>query len=279
MEKMAREQAGGRSSDRPACGLHRRTALVLGAALGCGLALPAQARIQELGEAIDQAGAQRMLSQRMGKTWLAQLRPELSARARQVLQASEARFTQQLDQLLGFAPTPEISGSFRALQRRFQDYRALLHRTPRREDLDELLRRSGEVLSLAHVATGQLQQRSREGTAWLVNLSGRQRMLSQRLALYFLAGQQGARPALVQGEITKASTEFKSAMQTLAQAAEATPAIRDNLELARNQWVFLQAALGGESQGPQAAHDVFVASENLLVVMETVTGHFARQLG
>ncbi|MDR7332968.1 type IV pili methyl-accepting chemotaxis transducer N-terminal domain-containing protein [Roseateles asaccharophilus] len=259
--------------------LSRRAALVLGTAVGCSLALPAQARIEELGEAIDKAGAQRMLSQRMGKAWLAQLRPELSDRARQVLQTSEARFERQLDLLMGFAPTPEISGSFRALQRRFQDYRALLHRAPRREDLDELLRRAGEVLSLAHVATGQLQERSRESSAWLVNLSGRQRMLSQRLALFFLAGQQGARPLLVQNEITKARNEFTTAMTTLAQAPEATPAIRDNLELARNQWVFLQAALGGESQGPQAANDVFLASENLLVVMETVTGQFARQLG
>ena len=65
----------------------------------------------------------------------------------------------------------------------------------------------------------------------------------------------------------------------LGSAPEATPAIRDNLELARNQWVFLQSVLAGESQGLQAARDVFVASENLLAVMETVTGQFARQLG
>jgi len=67
-------------------------------------------------------------------------------------------------------------------------------------------------------------------------------------------------------------------MRMLTDAPEATPAIRANLELAQSQWVFLQAALGGQSQGPQAANDVFIASENLLAVMETVTGQFARQL-
>jgi len=213
----------------------RRRTLLLGG-LACAGAALAQSRISQLGEAIDKAGAQRMLSQRMGKAWLGQLRPELADRARTVLQASEARFERQLSELLAFAPTPEIAGSYKAMQHRFGDYRALLQSKPSRERVDELLQTSGEMLSLAQVATGQLQQRSAAATAMLV-------------------------------------------MRVLASAPEGTPAIRDNLELARNQWVFLQSALAGESQGPQAANDVFVASENLLAIMETVTGQFARQLG
>ena len=46
--------------------LNRRTALIAGLALG-PLPAVAQGRINQLGEAIDKAGAQRMLSQRMGK--------------------------------------------------------------------------------------------------------------------------------------------------------------------------------------------------------------------
>ncbi|KQW51458.1 MULTISPECIES: type IV pili methyl-accepting chemotaxis transducer N-terminal domain-containing protein [unclassified Roseateles] len=259
--------------------LNRRVILLAGlASLTEGPAI-AQGRIHQLGEAIDKAGAQRMLSQRMGKAWLGLSRPELAERARTVLKASEARFERQLGELLAYAPTPEIAGSYRALQHRFGDYRALLQSPPSRERVDELLRTSGAVLNLAHVATGQLQERSDGATARLVNVSGRQRMLSQRLALFYLADQQGARPDLVRREAAKARTEFVAAMGVLKTAAEGSPAILSNLALAQSQWVFLQAALAGESQGPKAASDVFVASENLLAVMETVTGQFARQVG
>ena len=257
--------------------MNRRSALLAGLALG-GALPPAHAGIAQLGDAIDKAGAQRMLSQRMGKAWLGQLQPELAARARQVLEDSAARFERQLNELLAFAPTPEITGSYKALLSRFGDYRALLLSTPARAQVGELLQRSSEVLGLAHLATTQLQERSSVATARLVNLSGRQRMLSQRLAMYFLARQQGARADLVQRETGKARGEFEAAMRTLTTAPEDTSAIRANLELAQGQWIFLQNALGNDSQSAQAANDVFVASENLLAVMETVTGQFARQL-
>jgi hypothetical protein len=278
--------------------------LMLGAAALPGLSwAQGPTRIAGLGEAVNQAGAQRMLSQRMGKAWLSQTDPRLCVRAQDVLQASQERFERQLDGLLRFAPNPEIAGSYRALSHRYADYKALLAEAPTAEALPSLLVMAGEVLTLAHRGTLQLVDQSPSGQRlpWLINVAGRQRMLSQRLALLALAQRQGNSPAL-RRESQTAVIEFESAMQVLREARDTAPAIRANLVLADAQWVFLKAALndtlgedravsgrpqawalpspppeGGQSPrgGPSAACDVFGASENLLTVMDTVTGQYA----
>jgi hypothetical protein len=68
-------------------------------------------------------------------------------------------------------------------------------------------------------------------------------------------------------------------MRVLQGAPETTAEIQANLQLASSQWIFLDAALGGASHGQRAAAEAFLASENLLAVMETVTGQYARLLG
>ena len=82
-------------------------------------------------------------------------------------------------------------------------------------------------------------------------------------------------------EIEKARSEFSGAMVLLHKAPETTQKIEDDLKVADGQWLFFESALKKvtltESSTPKALIDVFQASENLLIVMDRVTGMYANQ--
>lgn len=225
------------------------------------------------GEALNKAGAQRMLSQRMGKAWLAlalQVRPQ---QAQDVLNQSVQRFELQLAQLQDYAPTPALQSAYAELARRYAAQKALMFEgAPNAARAADLVARANTVLQQAHQATGLLESWAARPAARLVNLAGRQRMLSQRMAMVYLAGGPTT-------EIAQARGDFLKAHAALRDAAEATPGIREGLALAEQQWVFLDLALTGATAPERGRADVFTASENLLTVMERVTRQYAEVSG
>jgi Type IV pili methyl-accepting chemotaxis transducer N-term len=258
----------------------QRTAGLVGAFAATAWPTSASAEIPHLQEAINRAGRQRMLSQRMAKAWLAIGQGVDGRRASQILAASVQLFDRQLEELKAFAPTPPILANYAALDPIWKDYkRTLLKGPPNRVSAEEVMAWDAKVLKLAHSGTVLLETHHGRSLGKLVNVAGRQRMLSQRAAKYFLSQSWGTATPEQLKELTKARQEFASALTMLYDAKEATPVIRDTLELAQQQWVFFDNALSKGTQGGQVslhAREVFAASENILEIMDRVTTQFAR---
>ena len=242
--------------------------------------LPAQAQINSLNGAINKAGRQRMLSQRMAKAWLAMGQGIDAERAEKIMLESMALFDRQFVELKVYAPSPEIRSTYLAMEPLWSDYKsALIGRTPERSSALNLLALDAQVLKLAHQGTEQLEQYSGRAVGKLVNLAGRQRMLSQRTAKFYLSQNWGAPVPNALMELNKARTEFVTALQTLMNAPQATEAIQQQLGLAEQQWVFFDQALsrlGEGSGGARRARDVFSTSEQILQIMDKVTGLYSR---
>ena len=234
----------------------------------------------DLNDAINKAGRQRMLSQRTAKAYLAEGQGVLTQRTREILSASMALFDRQLAELKAFAPTPAIRATYADLEAVWGDYKAVLvGKSPNRDSAPLLIDLDGKVLALANKGTGQLENVSGKPVARLVNVAGRQRMLSQRVAKFYLVQAWKVAVPGAQTELDKARAEFVGALDVLANAPEATGTIKQEIELARNQWVFYEAALArraADGVTPEQCANVFVSSENILSVMDKVTSMYAR---
>jgi len=247
--------------------------LVLGVSAGEALA-----QISDVNSAINKAGRLRMLSQRMAKAYIQVGQQIESERSKKVLDSSLAQFDRQLLELKAYAPTPEILETYQKLERSWLAYKdALLASPVIKENGRKVLDISDEVLGLAQQGTVQLEKISSSNAGHLVNISGRQRMLSQRMAKLYQANALNLGSEKSASDLERARKEFATAQQELANAPGNTPKIKESLDLIGQQWFFFESALS-QKAGPDKRPQIAVAttSERILEEMDGVVGLYEK---
>ena len=243
------------------------------------LAGGAWAQISDINSAINKAGRQRMLSQRIAKAYFQLGQGVDVERSQQVLDTSIALFDRQLVELKNYAPTPEIRETYLQLQQSWLAYKdVLVGSAPSKAGGRAVLKLSEDVLKLAHQGTTQLEKYSGTTAGRLVNVSGRQRMLSQRMAKFYQAISWISGDSASAAELEKARKEFLAAHDELKKAAGQSGALKESLDRIGRQWVFLEAALtqrGGDRH--YFAADVAAASELILQELEATVELFEKR--
>ncbi|MBF1165288.1 MAG: type IV pili methyl-accepting chemotaxis transducer N-terminal domain-containing protein [Dechloromonas agitata] len=238
----------------------------------------AVAQINDINSAINKAGRERMLSQRMAKAYFQIGQGVDVERSKKVLDASVTAFDRQLVELKNYAPTPEIKTTYVNLEKAWLDYKDyLIGKSPSPENGRKVLALSEDVLALAQQGTVQLEKHGASSAGRLVNLSGRQRMLSQRMAKFYQAAAWGVGDTNGATNLETARKEFNQALKELGAAPSNTAQIKDGLELVKQQWFFFENALsqkGGSDKRPQLA--VATTSERILEEMELVVGLYEK---
>ncbi|MCL4758717.1 MAG: type IV pili methyl-accepting chemotaxis transducer N-terminal domain-containing protein [Rhodocyclaceae bacterium] len=249
-----------------------------------GFASAAQAQIADINTAINKAGRERMLSQRMAKAYF-QIGQGIDLyRSQRVLDNSIALFDRQLVELKNFAPNAEIRDTYLLLERAWIAYKdALVGAPPSQDRGKRVLELSEEVLALAHQGTMQLERVSGTIAGRLVNVSGRQRMLSQRMAKFYQGIAWGIGGPEAMTELDKARQEFTAALQELISAPINTPELLRELDLVKQQWFFFEEALNqrnlntATNHGKTLATNVATTSERILETMEGIVAMYEKQ--
>lgn len=242
-------------------------------AIALAAAFPAAARPGlRVAAALNLSGRQRMLAQRLAKAWVMRGLDILPERARAILDESLSRQQVQFAELKGFVPNDDVRAALVPLERDWAAYRTALAAPSRRDraqpvyDLSEQVQERAHRLTLAYEKASPTPAEER-----LINIAGRQRMLSQRIAKFYLFRVWGVNPVAAQMELNFARAEFSSGMHQLVHAAAGVPALRAPLDEIDGAWIAYRGQL--EVPGGDTAQ-VVEHSERLLALTERLVTLF-----
>lgn len=247
-------------------------ALALSKAMAAPAAAPASSEpMLSLAQAINKAGRQRMLSQRCAKAWLMKAMSVMPDKAAELLQSSMQLFDAQMQELSRLQPTAEVQTALVQLAADWQSYRAALLVPPSPDSAAQLYARNEAVLNAAHAATLAYERSSGTQVGRLINVAGRQRMLSQRMAKFVFFARYGVEAKASVDALAVARDEFAKALDLLKAAPQNTAQINNELALADQQWFFFQNALG-EGNSPKSMQVIATTSERILEQLNLVVG-------
>ena len=197
-------------------------------------------------QAINLAGQQRMLSQRIVKSWVQiglNVQPTISKRQ---LDESIRRFEQNLRVLEPMVGTSEARNALAGVHLAWAPLLAAVRGVIRQSDAELVDARAEDVLMAADRLTRILQDQATVAAGRWVNLAGRQRMLSQRLVKIYMLRQWQVDSARLRDELESIQNEFAGALAGMQQRGAHNEALREELDKLGLQWEWLRAALATE---------------------------------
>jgi AmiR/NasT family two-component response regulator len=220
-------------------------------------------------EGVNRAGQLRMLSQRLIKLVLLQVAGVGVTQQQARIADSVGRIDANLALLAKSLSKPTFGDLLGQTVATWKLLKHDLKTLPQAGQLEPIDALAEALLQNAERLTSSLENAGAVAPLQVLNVAGRQRMLSQRYAKFALQGSEGG--------MAEARAAIEQGLGYLNRIPLSTPEIRNALVAATEGW---QQMLAGATQATHPAGQERLAevSENLLDVYEQLSGHYERSM-
>ncbi|HLL11573.1 MAG TPA: ANTAR domain-containing protein [Rubrivivax sp.] len=225
---------------------------------------------------VNRSGQLRMLSQRIVKVQALRCAPQSRQMDSGLLEMSVQRTEAVVQGLARDLPAATFGDLVDPLVQTWTALRSAVQVEPTTGGLPVIDDLAEQMLHQGDALTGAIESAAGAGTLRVVNVCGRQRMLSQRVAKHALLAV--LLPAAAAGHRQAAAVarrQFESGVAYLEGLPLVDRDIRAGLAAAATQWQLLLSADPGKPAGRET---LVAASEALLELLEGLTAHYERSM-
>ncbi len=231
--------------------------------------------IKNLAQAVNEAGRQRMLTQRMLKDYAMIGIGNTFGNPRADLKKVTQMFEDHLQGLTAFATDPETKKSLEEQRKLWEPIKKMLEEPPSKERAAELQGKLDALLKAADRTTKLFAKQTGKKSGEIINISGRQRMLSQRMANLYMLRVWGIDDPKFREKMDAAMKLFGDSLNRLMASDLNTEEINKLLNRVKKNFMFFQ--IMNRSQTKFIPSLIYKKSNEILKDMNTVTGLYAAQ--
>ncbi|MFD2565724.1 type IV pili methyl-accepting chemotaxis transducer N-terminal domain-containing protein [Aquimarina rubra] len=235
------------------------------------------------GKAVNISGKQRMLSQKMSKAFLLLAKGINDDAIKKELNSSKFIFEKQLQILTKNATSATVKLSIKKVKGLWEEFKEVIISTPDVQNSLRVLKLNTNLLKACNEVVKSIESSFNYNNQFFkdknkelvhtINVSGKQRMLSQRLCLYYTATTMFLRDSSDYKEtLNLVYTEFDNAIGELLISSYNSTEIEEELGSIMSLWEKFQINKKGLANGDFPLQEIFTTTNQLTKSFNKITG-------